>query len=130
MEINKSIANAIYEYVFNTARICRDIDGSFQCHCSVEWVKKYMRDNWWYKSLKFLIWNESNWNKISEKLINDNKKFSSNVIKDLITDISDFSVNGHSIKKFKDYYIDPYLKSRKVSEKAIQQFGLYWEKIT
>lgn len=129
-KINKSIAKGIYDEVFTKAIECRDPD-SFQCHCSVMWVKNNLKDNWWYKELEFILWDERKWDKISQRLLKDNavKKFKSKPIKELIEDISDFTVNGHSLIKFRNYYIDPYMKSKKVSEKIIQKFGQYWEKI-
>ena len=130
-KINKSVSDSIYDDVFSKALSCKDPDGSYQCHCSVYWVKSNLKDNWWYKDLKFITWNETKWKKTADKLIKDKaiSKFTVKTIKELIIDISDLSVNGHSLIKFKDYYIDPYLKSRKVSDKAIQAFGKYWEKI-
>ncbi len=128
--IKKSITSAIYGDVFNISML-NDPDGSFQCHQSCEWIKTNMKDQWWYKELKFLSWDENKWEKVSDRLLKDNaiKKFNQTPIKELIEDISDFSVNGHSMIKFRGYYIDPYLKSKKVSEKAIQKFGKYWERV-
>ena len=128
--IKKSISSAVYSAIFQNAKSCKDQDGSFQCHCSVEWVKANMKDNWWYKDLTFIIWKEQHWKKISERLIKDNPKFSPKPIKELIEDISDFTTNGHSILRFQDYYIDPFLRSKNVSEKMIQSFDKYWEKIS
>lgn len=129
-KINKSIANGIYKEVFKNAQQCKDPD-SFQCHCSVNWVKNNLQDNWWYKELEFILWDENKWDKISKRLIKDNaiKKYSAKPIKELIEDISNFTVNGHSLIKFRNYYIDLYMKSKKVPEKQIQKFGQYWEKI-
>lgn len=129
--ISKSIAAGVYERVFVNSMLC-DPDGSFQCHMSVQYAKGSLKDFWWYKELKFLEWNENAWKKTSERLIKDGaiKKFSPKPIKELIEDISDFTVNGHSVMKFRGYYIDPFLKSKKVSEKMIQKFGKYWESIT
>lgn len=127
-KIAKSIATAIYNEIFSNAIQCKDID-SFQCHCSVNWAKNNLKNNWWYKDLIFIIWNEKNWNKISDKIKNNKFKTNNKPINELLIDIADFSVNGHSIIRFKNYYIDPYLKSLKINDKLIQEFGKYWENL-
>jgi hypothetical protein len=125
----KGMVPTIYTDIFNNAKSAKDPDGSYQCHQSIKWAKEKFKTDWWYKELKFIEWNESKWKEISKKLISDNaiKKFSQKPIKYLIEDISDFSVNGHSLMKLGDIYIDPYLKTMKVSNAAIQKFGRYWE---
>ncbi len=126
--IAKSISDAIYKTVFKKAKFAKDPDGAYQCHMSVNWIKQNLKDNWWYKEIIFIEWNELDWKKIAKKL-SKAPKFKSKAIKELIVDISDFSINGHSLIKFRDYYTDPFLKSKRVSEKEIQKFGRYWEKI-
>lgn len=127
-KIAKSIATAIYNEIFSNAIQCKDID-SFQCHCSVNQAKNNLKNNWWYKDLIFIVWNEKNWNKISDKIKNNKFKTNNKQINELLIDIADFSVNGHSIIRFKNYYIDPYLKSLKINDKLIQEFGKYWENL-
>jgi hypothetical protein len=127
-KIVKSISSGIYKRVFADARTCRDID-SFQCHCSVEWVKENLGEFWWHKEIEYILWDERKWKEVSEKLLSDRRKFKNRRISELVEDIADFSVNGHSTMKFRGYYVDPYLKSLKVPEKSIQQFGKYWESI-
>jgi hypothetical protein len=127
-KIQKSIAAGIYKAVFDQAHLCKDPDKSFQCHCSVLWVENHLIDMWWHKDLKFITWDERRWPEIAEKL-SDPPKFRSKAINELTEDIADFSVNGHSTIKFQGYYIDPYLKSKRVPEKEIQKFGKFWEKI-
>ena len=128
----KEIAKSVYDSIFSYAIGCKDPDGSFQCHMSVQWAKQNLTGEfWWHKDLEFIEWKERKWKKIAEKLITSKaiKKFSQKPIKNLIEDISDFSVNGHSLMKFQGYYIDPYLKSLRVTESAIQKFGKFWESI-
>jgi hypothetical protein len=128
----KDIAKSVYDSIFSYAIGCKDPDGSFQCHMSVRWAKQNLTGElWWHKDLVFIEWDERKWKKISEKLIAAGaiKNFSQKPIKNLIEDISDMSVNGHSLLKFQGYYIDPYLKSLRVSESAIQKFGKFWESI-
>ena len=67
------------------------------------------------------------WKEISAIILKNKKRFNNKHINNLLEDISDFSVNGHSLLRYKNYYIDPYLKSLKVNEKSIQEFGNYWE---
>lgn len=129
--LNKSIADGVYEDVFANGMLC-DPDGSFQCHMSTAFIKSNFKNQWWHKEIKYIEWNELKWPKVAARLTKDKavKKFSSKAIKNLIIDISDFSVNGHSLMKFRGYYIDPFLKSKKVSNGMIQKFGKYWESIT
>ena len=127
----KSIAKAIYERVFTApeARYCyNDVDRHFDCHPSVHFIKNdsHTKSFWWYKDIKFHLWNESRWDKVSKKLQKDNKRFSSKVINELITDIADGSVNGHSFMSFQGYFIDPYLKSKNVRDNEIQKFDKYF----
>jgi len=123
-----SIVKAIYEQIFNNCKHCKDPDGSYQCHSSVEFVKsdKSLKSYWWYKDIKFYEWNELKWKKIGDKLKQDSKKFSNKHIDNLIEDIADGSVNGHSFISFQGYFIDPYLKSLKVNENEIQKFDKYF----
>ena len=118
----------IYNYIFkNALNYCKDID-SFQCHTTVNFIKnnKDLKKNWWYKDIKYHIWNESHWNKVGSKLKKDNKNFSNKHINNLIEDISDGSVNGHSFMSFQGYFIDPYLKYLNVRDNDIQKFDKYF----
>lgn len=125
----KAISDAIYNYILDNMN--REPDGSIQCHESVQFVKnsKALKDKWWYDDIKFYEWNERNWKKVGRKLKKDNKKFSSKHINNLIEDISDGTVNGHSFMSFQGYFIDPCLKSLRVSEKEIQKFDKYFSGI-
>lgn len=131
--LQKSISKAVYKFIFTKGTSCRYNDGTnaYACHASVYFVKnsKELKQTWWYKSLKFHLWNESKWGSVSKRLIKDNKRFSNKHINNLIEDIADGTVNGHSFISFNGYFIDPYLKSLRVPEKAIQQFCSYFVKI-
>jgi len=126
-----SMATAIYKQIFSNCKRCKDPDGSYQCHDSVLFVKNdnELKLNWWYKDIKFHEWNELKWKKVGDKLKKDNKKFASKHINNLIEDIGDGTVNGHSFMSFQGYYVDPYLKSFKVNEKEIQKFDAYFKGI-
>jgi hypothetical protein len=76
--------------------------------------------------MKFHEWNETKWEKVATKLRKDNKKFSSKHINNLIEDVGDGTMNGHSFMSFQGYFIDPYLKSFNVNETEIQKFDKYF----
>ena len=132
-EFKRSVANHIYDVIFKKGRnyCVMDPDGSVQCHGSLEVAKKELEDYWWFKDVKMHRWNESRWKQVAAKLIEDGaiKKFKHRAIKELIEDISDFTVNGHSFMSFKGKYIDPYLKSKGVPDSQIQKFCKYMESV-
>ena len=125
-KITKAIKDGIYKQLFQSANYCNE-QGVFQCHCSVKWIETELKDGWYYKFLKFIHWDELKWKEVAETILENPKRFRNKHINNLLEDISDLTVNGHSLLKYKNYYIDPYLKSLKVNEKDIQEFGNYWE---
>ena len=125
----RAIVKGIYEYISkNAPPYCTADGGVKECHTSVLFVKNddEIKRNWWYKDIKFHVWNESRWDAVSKKLVHDNKRFSSKHVNNMIVDIGDGTMNGHSFMSFQGYFIDPYLKSLNVRENEIQKFGRYF----
>lgn len=127
------IEQAVYDAVLSKAgKYCAvDPDGSVQCHMSLNVAKKELSDYWWFKQVKFHVWNEARWKKVAERLKKDDaiEKFGHRAIRELIEDISDGTVNGHSFMEFRGRFIDPHLKSKGVPDGQIQKFAKYFKEI-
>jgi len=132
-KMNKGMVKNLYQGIFENARKYGivDPDGSVQCHGSLGLVRDLFSDYWWFKKIKFYDWNESRWKKVAQRLIDDGAvdKFSNKAVKELIEDISDMSVNGHSFMEYEGKYVDPYLKSKGVNDSQIQKFDKYFKGI-
>lgn len=111
----------------------KEPDGSYQCHeCTflvLSNLKKYSHAGSWTKNLKYGKWDERKWKLVGELLSKNKKTFQNKHINNLITDIIDGSVNGHSFIKYGRTFIDPYLYSLGVSDAETDKFGQYFEKI-
>lgn len=129
----RGIEQAVYDSVFSKAgKYCAiDPDGSVQCHMSLDVARKELSDHWWFKQVKFHSWNEGRWKKVSERLERDNARsmFRHRAIRELVEDIEDGTVNGHSFMEFRGRFIDPHLKSKGVPDGQIQKFDKYFKEI-
>ena len=125
------VARYIYAYIKDNAPNSVWDDDTVQCHSAVQFVKNdtKLKSFWWYKKIKFHQWNESKWKKISDVLTKDKKKFSNEHINNLIEDIADGSVNGHSFMSYNGYFIDPHLHFLGVRHAEIQKFCSYFVKL-
>jgi len=124
-KISKSISKGITDFVINHQ--CSLGDG-VQCHQGLQDAEREFGDMWWWKDIEFVEWKDSRWSDLSKKLQKTTFKTSNKAINELLEDIADGTTNGHSLMKYKGYYIDPYLKSLKVSDNVIQKFGSWWER--
>jgi len=96
------------------------------CHVGVRAIEQQLPKEY-ANLLQFVKWDDHKWKEVSKQLKKDNKKFNNTHIDNLIEDIADFSVNGHSFIKFKNkpIYIDPYLSSLHVPQNKINEFDKY-----
>ena len=81
--------------------------------------------------MKFMMWDESKWSKLGEYIRNDktSKRIKIRVFQELIEDIADGTVNGHSFIIYrKKFFIDPHFSSAGVSFNDIQKIGRWFEK--
>ena len=118
------IADTIYSF---TSGLLYGSD-RVQCHQAVEKVKTEGKElqvgqyRFW-KELEFIEWDETKWGDFSKHSESDTtwKRIKNDEFQDLVRDISDGSVNGHSYIKLWNYYIDPYFNSCGLSFKEIQK---------
>jgi len=116
------------EVLAHAALACtREPDNSIQCHQGTAELAEKFGD----KGFRPVYWPEEKWTEIAAALDPKAaaKSFAEPRIIELIEDIKDGSVNGHSFGKIGDTYIDPYLWSVGVSNEAIQRFGAYLESL-
>jgi len=138
LEIYNSLSNfdrnVITTLLNISSKYCNnDSELGIQCHEGIQTIKNKLseygdKENW-KRHLKFIEWDELKWKDIGELLLKDNKKFNNEVIDNMIEDISDGSMNGHSFIKYKNYYIDPYLWSMGVELEEINVVDSYLESI-
>ncbi len=113
-ESNK-IVNNIYSLV--------DInDFPNQCHYMVNEIKDILGN---VSGIEYVFWDEGKWGEVADRLKENNKKFNVREIDNLIEDISDFSVNGHSFIKVNNGFADPYLYNLGVKQSKIEEFDKY-----
>lgn len=122
-QVNDSILN----FVSSQGPQC-DIAGNIVCHLAVNMVKRNGKDlkvgRWaFYRELTFIQWNEKKWDDMSQLLEDDNswKKIKIKPFQELMEDIMDGTVNGHSFMKYKKWYIDPFFHSAGLDFKQIQR---------
>jgi hypothetical protein len=82
-----------------------------------------------YNELKFVMWRESKWDQFSKTVDNSYKRVGVKHFTELVEDIRDGTINGHSYIKWKGYYIDPHLSSAGVSFENIQKCGRWFDSI-
>ena len=118
------IADTIYSF---TSGLLYGSD-RVQCHQAVEKVKSegkelQMGQYRFWKELEFIEWDETKWDDFSKYSESDTtwKRIKNDEFRDLVRDISDGSVNGHSYIKLWNYYIDPYFNSCGLSFGEIQR---------
>ena len=131
-EMAIDVSNIIDDFTDN---IGRDVSNYKICHDSVNKVKLKGKDLMmgrfkFYSFFKFFEWNELKWDDFIAYIKKDktHKKIKIRQFQELVEDIGDGSVNGHSFMKWKKYYIDPYFFSAGISFNDIQKIGKWFEK--
>jgi hypothetical protein len=114
-----------------TKAIAKDIDDrvkdvAAQCHEMVSTAAESIAKDkpWWANNTEVIQWDETKWKQVAKELANA-PKFKNKALNELVEDISDFSVNGHSFMRVKEVYVDPYLSRMKVPLANIQEFDAY-----
>ena len=132
LTLASQIADVIYRFtsglVYGNDRV--------ECHAAVNKVKNEGQELQagrfrFHGILSYVEWDESKWDDF-EKFANSDKSWKKINIKEfqnLVMDISDGSVNGHSFIKVFNYYIDPYFNSCGLSFKEIQKSCKWFVKI-
>ena len=133
---NRNLALQISDVIYRFTSGLLYGDDRVQCHESVNRVKNEGQELQvgkfrFHAILSFIEWDESKWD-LFEKVVKSDtswKKINIKEFQNLVMDISDGSVNGHSFIKVFDYYIDPYFNSAGLSFQEIQKSCKWFAKI-
>ena len=114
----------------------RQPDGSVQCHESIahvlQEIPKTIDSSSWKARVEPHVWDETKWTAVGEELkksplppaLERNEH-----IHNLVVDIKDGSVNGHSFVMVGRHGVDPYLDSLGVPARAIDSFDQYMKSV-
>jgi len=102
-----------------------------QCHSAVSDIEESVDVLPHLKSrLEFVYWPEDRWSELAKKI--EPSRFRNQIIREMLEDIVDGSVNGHSfvLDKGSGHYVDPFLHYQGVGQEDIDDvdsylYGLY-----
>ncbi len=100
-----------------------------ECHQRVAELEKIFGDMLGKQKIEYYYFDELKGDVIEKAMRASPFKTKSQVIKNLIEDMNDGTVNGHSFIRVGNKGIDPYLRSLKVTQREIDKFDSYLAKI-